>query len=203
MWFSKSRKYIFFAAFFLGALIYACTVERQPLSDELVAKFQPGTLPFRITEETFYEFGEWEWHDSTVITRNFPDLGDADLVLLGEEVQPMPEGMNRRTAALKKFGPVDGLRVLLYRHDIRPVEDVPAAPEGSLKFVAVLIDEKNRVLDRKVIADWRGRYSLKLGSIDEHFEIRTLTRPYDSDQPDTLNREEKFKMTGNGWLLQP
>ena len=202
MWFNKIKSIVLFAWHALMFIAVSCTNVSKPLSGELLAKFQSDVLPFEVTEETFYEYGEWEWQDSSVVNRSFPQLSDDELRVLGDEPAPVPEGMLRRTAALKILGPVDGRRLLLYRHDIRPVDDVPSAPEGSLQFIAVLVDEHNTVLDRQILADWRGRYSLKLGTVDEHFGISTITRPYDSDQPDTLRREEKFKMTGKGWSLQ-
>lgn len=192
MWLNKFK-------FILLLTAVSCTTGLQPLSVELLAKFQPGVLPFEITEETFYTYGEWEWQDSSVVNRSFPELTEAELRMLGDASDPVPDGMVRRTAALKILGPVDGRRLLLYRHDIRPVEDLPSAPQGSLKFVAVLMDENNRLLDRQILADWKGRYTLQLGTLDEHFGIRTITRPYDSDQPDTLKREEEWRVDVGKW----
>ena len=201
MWFNKIKPFGLFAGCVILLIAVACSNTDKPLTAELLAKFQPGFLPFEVTEETFYEYGEWEWLDSSVVNRPFPELSNDELRSLGDQLPPVPEGILRRTAALKILGSVDGRRVLLYRHDIRPVDDVPSAPEGSLQFIAVLVDEHNKVLDRQILADWKGRSTLKLGSIDEHFAIRTITRPYDSDQPDTLRQEEKFKMTAKGWSL--
>ena len=201
MWFNnlKSMALMAWCAAVLTAI--SCTSGNQLVTENLLAKFQPGVPPFTVTEETFYEYGEWEWQDSSVVNRFFPVLDEDELRILGDNPAPVPLGMVRRTAALIILGPVNSHRLLLYRHDIRPIDDVPSAPEGSLQFIAVLVDEHNAVIDRQILADWKGRSTLKLGSIDEHFAIRTITRPYDSDQPDTLRQEEKFKMTAKGWSL--
>ena len=151
----------------------ACTGSERQFSDDLRDKFPETELPWVITESSYYEFGEWNWHDSVVERRDLQLLNDEELKSLHDTIGLLPEGLRGRFAAIQKARSADGFTVLLYRRDIGPVDDETGPDTLNHQFVLVAMDRKRSISDRFILSEWIPNYSLLTGTLDSAMNIQT------------------------------
>lgn len=173
---------------FISIAVWSCTASEPPVSAALLERFPAGELPFEVRRETFYEFGEWNWHDSVVEKRVFPDLMREDMAMLRDTVGSIPAGLAGRFVALRRFGPVNGCTALLYRRDIGPVDEELGPDTLDYQFVVVTLDENGVYADRKIIGRWQAEIGLLAGKLGKDLEVKTAWYPIEpeSDSLTTL-----------------
>ena len=178
MWFSeRMRKAFPWLVTALSTTIVLWSSCTQPVAQSenpLMEKFPEKALPWVLTEKSFYEYGEWLWHDSVVERRHFPVLSEDDLKLMHDTVGILPEGLVGRFIAVQKATDSRGYTVFMYRNDVSPFDDELGPDTLDHKFVVAVFHPDGHFLDRRILARWQPNYGLLTGSIDERFQIRTI-----------------------------